>query len=113
MGEFTAERRYLPGTLVVETTFTTDAGVVRLRDCMVFAEGQREHDLGLDAPHEVLRLLEGDSGQVALAMELAPRGEYGLVSRCSARRATADVPSAAPTGSGFAPAFRWRSPIRR
>ena len=79
VGEFTAERRYLPGTLVVETTFTTDAGVVRLRDCMVFAEGQREHDLGLDTPHEVLRLLEGDSGQVALAMELAPRGEYGLV----------------------------------
>ena len=37
----------------------------------------------------------------------------GWSSRCSARRATADVPSAAPTGSGFAPGFRWRSPIRR
>jgi len=64
---------------VVETTFTTETGVVHLRDCMAFAEGQRGHDLGLEAPHEVLRLVEGDSGQVALAMEVAPRAEYGLV----------------------------------
>jgi len=73
------DRRYLPGTLVVETTFTTESGVVRLRDCMAFAEGQRGHDLGLGAAHEVLRVVEGDAGQVALAMELAPRAEYGLV----------------------------------
>ncbi len=79
VGEFATDRRYLPGTLVVETTFTTETGVVRLRDCMAFAEGQRGHDLGLEAPHEVLRVVEGDSGQVALAMELAPRSEYGLV----------------------------------
>ena len=79
VGEFTADRLYLPGTLVVETTFTTESGVVRLRDCMAFAEGQREHDLGLGAPHELLRMVEGDSGQVVLTMELAPRGEYGLV----------------------------------
>ena len=64
---------------MVETTFTTETGVVHLRDCMAFAEGQRGHDLGLEAPHEVLRLVEGDSGQVALAMEVAPRAEYGLV----------------------------------
>src|ERR671925_574972 len=30
-GSFTAERRYLPGTLVIETTFTTETGRVRLR----------------------------------------------------------------------------------
>src|SRR4051812_38040011 len=33
-GEYTVERRYLPGTLVIETTFTTGSGVVRLRDAM-------------------------------------------------------------------------------
>src|SRR5437867_11642987 len=49
---FTSERRYLPGTLVLETTFTTGTGVVKLTDAMVFAEGQRGHDLGFDAPHE-------------------------------------------------------------
>src|SRR3954449_6696518 len=46
-----SERRYRPGTLVVETTFTTPAGRVRLTDALVFAEGQRGHDLGRAAPH--------------------------------------------------------------
>src|ERR671932_954143 len=78
-GEFTVERRYVPGTLVVETTFTTDAGTVRLLDAMAFAEGQRGHDLGYDAPHEVLRAVEGVSGEVELALELASRPEYGLI----------------------------------
>ena len=75
----TSERRYLPGTLVIETTFTTATGTVRLTDAMAFAPGQRGHDLGRDAPHEVLRLVEGVSGEVELEMQLAPRPEYGLV----------------------------------
>jgi alpha,alpha-trehalase len=58
-GAFSTERRYLPGTLVVETTFTTDTGTVRLIDAMAFAPGQRHHDLGYDAPHEVLRSVDG------------------------------------------------------
>jgi alpha,alpha-trehalase len=78
-GEFSVERRYIPGTLVIETIFTTDAGVVRLRDAMAFAEGQRGHELGFEAPHEIVRSVDGVSGRVALEMELAPRGEYGLV----------------------------------
>src|SRR3954467_5258878 len=78
-GEYTVERRYVPGTLVVETTFTTDAGAVRVRDAMAFAPGQGGHDLGYDAPHEVLRSVEGVSGSVELVMELVPRPEYGLV----------------------------------
>jgi GH15 family glucan-1,4-alpha-glucosidase len=78
-GEFTSERRYLPGTLVVETTFTTDTGTVKLTDAMVFAEGQRGHDLGYDAPHELDRSVEAVSGEVELLLELAPRPEYGLI----------------------------------
>src|SRR5881409_3429831 len=64
VGAFTSERRYVPGTLVIETTFTTETGSVRLRDAMAFAEGQRGHDLGYDAPHEVLRDVEGVDGEV-------------------------------------------------
>ena len=45
-GEATVTRRYLPGTLVVETTFTTETGAVRLTDALAFAPGQRGHDLG-------------------------------------------------------------------
>src|SRR5919199_2409280 len=78
-GEFSVERRYVPGTLVIETTFTTEGGSVRLLDALAFAEGQRGHDLGFDAPHELLRSVEGVDGSVELALELAPRPEYGLV----------------------------------
>jgi GH15 family glucan-1,4-alpha-glucosidase len=78
-GEYRVERRYVPGSLVIETTFTTSDGVVRVRDAMAFAQGQRGHDLGFDAPHEVLRSVEGVSGAVELRMELVPRPEYGLV----------------------------------
>src|SRR3954466_1858288 len=78
-GEHRSQPRYVPGTLVVETTFTTGAGVVRVRDAMAFAPGQRGHDVGHDAPHEVLRSVEGISGSVDLVMELVPRPEYGLV----------------------------------
>jgi alpha,alpha-trehalase len=79
VGEHVSTRRYLPGTLVVETTFATATGSVRLVDAMAFAEGQRAHDLGRDARHEVVRLVEGVEGEVELGLELAPRGEYGLV----------------------------------
>ena len=78
-GAFKTERRYVPGTLVIETTFETETGGVRLRDAMAFAHGQRGHGVGLDAPHEVLRSVEAVSGTVELEMELAPRPEYGLV----------------------------------
>src|SRR4051794_30032844 len=76
---FTVERRYLPGTLVLETVVTTDGGRARVLDAMAFADGQRGHDLGYDAPHEVLRHVEGLSGTVDFVMELAPRPEYGRV----------------------------------
>src|SRR5919204_6842892 len=78
-GAFTSERRYVPGTLVIETTFVTDTGSVKLTDALVSAEGQRGHDLGFDAPHELVRSVEGISGEVELLFELAPRTEYGLV----------------------------------
>jgi alpha,alpha-trehalase len=76
---FTSERRYLPGTLVLETTFTTETGSVKLTDALAFRKGQRDHEIGLRSPHEVLRLVEGISGSVELELELAPRPEYGLV----------------------------------
>src|SRR4051795_1492632 len=76
---FEVERRYLPGSLVIETTFTTATGKVRLTDALTFQPGQRGHDLGRDAPHELLRLVEGVEGEVELRYELAPRPEYGLV----------------------------------
>jgi alpha,alpha-trehalase len=76
---YRSERRYVPGTLVIETTFATESGSVRLTDAMAFPEGQRHHELGFGAPHLILRLVEGVTGEVELGFELAPRPEYGLV----------------------------------
>src|SRR3954467_4922225 len=78
-GQSTSRRSYLDGSLVVETTFTTPSGRVRLTDGMAFADGQRGHGLGNDAPHELLRLVEGLDGELELQFELKPRPEYGLV----------------------------------
>jgi GH15 family glucan-1,4-alpha-glucosidase len=79
-GAFEVERRYIPGSLAIETAFTTATGTVRLTDVMAAADGQRGHDLGFDAPHELLRAVEGVEGEVEMVMELAPRPEYGLIS---------------------------------
>ena len=78
-GPFEVVRRYLPGTLVLETTFTTATGTVRLVDALGFRHGQRGHELGLGVPHELLRSLEALAGSVEMVMQLAPRPEYGLV----------------------------------
>jgi GH15 family glucan-1,4-alpha-glucosidase len=79
VAEAYGERAYTDGSLVIGTRFTTETGEVSLTDAMAFAEGQRGHDLGNDAPHEVLRMVEGVKGDVEMEFELAPRPEYGLV----------------------------------
>jgi GH15 family glucan-1,4-alpha-glucosidase len=78
-GGYQSERRYLPGTLVIETAFTTETGRFALTDAMAFAQGQRHHDLGFAAPHLLLRSVRGIAGVVELGLDLAPRPEYGLV----------------------------------
>ncbi|HEY2333247.1 MAG TPA: glycoside hydrolase family 15 protein [Acidimicrobiales bacterium] len=61
-------RRYRPGTLVLETEFTTPEGVVRLIDCMP-VRGQNP---------DVVRIVEGVSGRVPMHMDLVMRFDYGL-----------------------------------
>ncbi len=61
------ERRYRPGTLLLETDFETEEGVVRLVDCM-------PPD---DEITEVVRIVEGLRGSVTMRMRLAPRFDYG------------------------------------
>ena len=75
---FTATRRYLANTLVLETTFETDAGSVRLTDALALQPGARSHDIGMKSPHALVRMVEGISGRVPMRMELVPRFEYGL-----------------------------------
>jgi alpha,alpha-trehalase len=74
------ERRYLDGTLVLETVFTTQGGRVRLRDALALGPDRSGHRVGAGAPHLLVREVTGLEGEVTVAVEYAPRPEYGLVS---------------------------------
>lgn len=73
-------RRYLPATNVLETTFSTDTGVVTVTDFMPVeldeAEVGQAHRLG--ARHLLVRVVRGVSGQVPMKLDFQPRFEYGL-----------------------------------
>jgi GH15 family glucan-1,4-alpha-glucosidase len=70
----TFERRYLPGTMVLETTIRTATGRARLLDFFAMREGGR-HD-----PHrQLLRIVEGLEGEVAFELHVEPRFDYGAI----------------------------------
>lgn len=62
-------RRYRGDTLVLETEHDTAAGTVRVIDCMPVRERYPE----------VVRLIEGVRGRVAMRMDLVVRYDYGSV----------------------------------
>lgn len=78
-GESTVTRRYLPDSLVLETTFRTSTGVVVLVDAMALDPNGRGHQLGRDSPHTLLRSARCSQGTVDVTVEFVPRPEYGLV----------------------------------
>jgi GH15 family glucan-1,4-alpha-glucosidase len=62
-------RRYRPGTLILETEFTTADGVVALIDFMPVRDGRAE----------LVRIVEGRQGRVPLVVELIIRFDYGSI----------------------------------
>lgn len=74
-----AQRRYLPQTLVLETTWTCETGRVIVQDALALGRHERGHDLGGAAPGVLLRRARCVSGVVAMQLEWAPRPEFGLV----------------------------------
>ncbi|MBT2514136.1 glycoside hydrolase family 15 protein [Arthrobacter sp. ISL-30] len=62
-------RRYLPGTLILETVWDTREGSVRVLDFMPVR----------DDAVDVVRIVEGISGSVAMQGELALRFDYGRI----------------------------------
>ncbi|MFN2555740.1 MAG: glycoside hydrolase family 15 protein [Nitriliruptorales bacterium] len=68
-------RRYRPSTLVLETEMDTDGGTIRLLDLMP-PRGD-EHNRGGNC--DVVRVVEGVRGRVAMRMHLVVRFDYGLV----------------------------------
>jgi GH15 family glucan-1,4-alpha-glucosidase len=78
---FDASRRYLPNTNVLETTFATASGSVRIVDAMTMPTA------GLSPMREVVRSVEGLSGVVPMRWRFAPRFAYGAgTPRCEWRQ---------------------------
>ncbi len=62
-----SSQQYRDSTMVLETVFETESGVVRVVDCMALRDPDRS----------IVRLVEGVSGEVPMRMQLAIRFDYG------------------------------------
>jgi alpha,alpha-trehalase len=80
VGASEVSRRYLEGTMALETTFHSPSGVAVQVDAMAMGRNERGHDLGVDSPGVLLRSVSCESGTVEIELEYAPRFEYGLIS---------------------------------
>lgn len=81
-----AGRRYLPGTMILETTWATRTGWVVVRDCLLVGpwhhEGERSQShrrspTDDDADHVLLRTIRCVNGYVEMYMECEPVFDYG------------------------------------
>lgn len=72
-------RRYVDRTLVLETTFRTPGGVLRIQDALAMEWGVRGHAHGIHSPRLLLRRVFCDSGEVEVDFDYTPRPEYGRV----------------------------------
>jgi GH15 family glucan-1,4-alpha-glucosidase len=84
------ERRYVPHTNVLETTFTTAGGTARITDAMPLPA------TGLAPTRELARRIEGLSGSVPMRWSVEPRFEYARTRTRIARRGEFLVASAGP-----------------
>jgi GH15 family glucan-1,4-alpha-glucosidase len=81
-----AGRRYLPGTMIVETTWGTRTGWIIVRDLLLIGPWHHEHERSHthrrsptdhDADHVLLRTLRCVNGSVEINMECSPVFDYG------------------------------------
>jgi GH15 family glucan-1,4-alpha-glucosidase len=73
-------RRYLPDTNVLETTFTTAQGAVRVTDAMTLPNA------ALGPTRELIRRVDGLVGQVPMRWRITPAFDYGAASPRLERR---------------------------
>jgi alpha,alpha-trehalase len=83
-----AARRYLPGTMVLETSWGTRGGWIIVRDVLLIGpwhhEGERSHThrrapTDYDADHVLLRTVRCVNGEVQLSLVCEPAFDYGRV----------------------------------
>jgi alpha,alpha-trehalase len=81
-----ADRRYLPGTMVVETSWDCGSGWLVVRDCLLIGPWRHSHPetsshtrppTDYDAEHILLRTVRCVNGAVQLVMNCEPVFDYG------------------------------------
>ena len=81
-----AARRYLPGTMVLETSWGTAQGWVIVRDVLLIgpwrhererSESQRRAPTDYDAEHVMLRMVRCVNGEMQLTVDCEPVFDYG------------------------------------
>ncbi len=81
-----AARRYLPGTMVLETSWDTRGGWIIVRDVLLIGPWHHEDDRShthrrsptdYDADHVLLRLVRCVNGQVQINLDCEPAFDYG------------------------------------
>lgn len=92
---FGVERRYVPETNVLETTFLTAQGTVRVSDALTLPGG------GLEPLRELQRRVEGLSGKVPLRWRVEPRFGFGGAPVRLARREGVAVATTAGEAVGL------------
>ncbi len=75
-GNARLSRRYVGNSAVLETTFTTPGGVLRLTDAMPVAD-EATKSASLWPDHEVVRRAECVEGEVVVEVVFEPRPDYG------------------------------------
>ena len=83
-----ASRRYLPGTMVLETSWGTGEGWVIVRDVLLIGGWHHEDERSnthrraptdYDADHVLLRTVRCVNGQVEMVLECEPAFDYGRI----------------------------------
>ncbi|HYU67250.1 MAG TPA: glycoside hydrolase family 15 protein [Jatrophihabitantaceae bacterium] len=81
-----AARRYLPGTMILETSWGTATGWIIVRDLLVIGPWRHEDELShthrrtptdYDAEHILLRMIRCVNGEVQTVVECEPVFDYG------------------------------------
>jgi len=84
--EVPSARRYLPGTMVLETSWGSDGGWIIVRDVLLIGPWHHEDDLShshrraptdYDADHVLLRTVRCVTGEMQLVLECEPMFDYG------------------------------------
>ena len=81
-----AARRYLPGTMVMETSWGTGSGWIIVRDVLLIGQWHHQRDRShthrraptdYDADHVLLRTVRCVNGEVQLVLDCEPKFDYG------------------------------------